>query len=237
MRRRKKPYGKIAILCIATLLVTYGMGKYFESLYLKYADYGGVQPVITQPIDEVKPSEGDLTSTEYVTQMGFYVYLIQNGVYSVEGGAKSQANLLEMDGFKTCVFYEDNYRIVSGIYLDKDKALNQIEEQRELGYENFLLEVEVPEFVYKVYNEEEKEDLERIISKFKKTIHNAQTYFDKLDDYQEIDISLINYEGEEDQVKEVINVIECYYSWQNSQDEGLENVFLGTLIKYLRNIQ
>lgn len=236
MRKRKTVYLKVVILCIATLILTYGMGKYFETMYLRYADYGGVKTIITDPNVDEKSSEADSEDTQYVAETGFSVFLIQNGVYSVKGGAESQASLLEMDGFKPCVYYENNYRVVTGIYIDKDKALSQIEKQRELGYDNFLLEVKVPDFVFQVYTEEEKFDLERIISKFKKTLSNTQAYFDNLEDYQTIDLSLVNYSGEEPQIIQVIEIIESYHSWHQNQDKEFRNLFLSALSKYLRKI-
>ena len=239
-RRRKKPYGKIAILCIATLLLSYGMGKYFESLYLKYADYGGVQPVITNPTDNTNSNEkngGDESQEKiFASSQGFSVYLIQNGVYSVEGGAKSQAALLELDGFKACVFYEDHYRIVSGIYLDKEKALSQIEKQRDLGFENFLLEVEVPDFLIEVSLEEEKEKVELILSKLSKSVSIAQRYFDKNGVYQTMDVANITYQGQDEKVLDILRIIESYSDWEVSQDGEKGNAFLGNLSKYLRSI-
>lgn len=239
MRKKNKTFVKMVFLLIGTLLFTYQMGKYFESLYLRYADYGGTRPIITDPTNGKEGNEDKNKSSEKIVARldGFTVYLIQNGVFSVEGGAKSQAKLLELDGFKTFVFYEDNYRIVSGVFLEKEMALSKIEKQRELGFDNFLLEIFVPDLLVEASSEEEKKEINLILSKFVKSVYNAQSYFDSSKNKKAIDLSEISYTGEDSIVLSKLVLIEDFSKWQDSQDDEKANLFLGNLNKYLRNIQ
>ncbi|SES65354.1 SPOR domain-containing protein [Anaerobranca gottschalkii] len=218
-RKKKRPFGKIFILIVVTILLTYGMGRYFEELVLKF---GGNN---SEPVDTNNKFE--------VIREVAEVYIIQNGVFTVSEGAQNQFAKLKAAGFHPVIVEEGNYRLITGIYLDKNWALSEVQLQKDLGFENYLVNITLPVFSLEVSTASEKKDIEAIFTSFNTILDNTQQYFinNLVVPLEDLDLS---YQGDKEEVQKMVELLELYKAWQRNPNDSAEKEYLQSLVKYLR---
>ncbi|SHJ96829.1 hypothetical protein SAMN02745227_01182 [Anaerobranca californiensis DSM 14826] len=220
-RKRKRPLGKIFILAVVTILLTYVMGRYFEELVLKFSGNNNSEPVDTNNKFEV---------FREVTE----VYIIQNGVFTVAEGAHNQFVKLKDAGFHPVMIEEGNYRLITGIYLDKDWAMSEVQLQKNLGFENYLVNITLPVFSLEVSTVNEKNKLETIFTSFNTLLENTQQYFINNLVVPIGDLEL-NYQGDKEEVLKMVELLELYKVWQTNPNDSEQKEYLQSLVKYLRS--
>lgn len=238
MKRRyikgnKNYIGRIIAISMLALVIVYPMGKYFETLLIKFGGQDA-QPIITNPIDEEQTQRNG--ESELVLESK-EILLIQNGVFSSAGGAQILGNELQVNEFESVLIEDEIFRVITGVYLNREKSLEVLAIQRDLGYENFLAEYTIPKtvFTFNEQNQENKLITEQILMLFDEVLENTQGFFIN-GEVKTISVHEANYPGEEKVLLDIVNVINEYNQWSKELTSENKDSYFNQLFKFIKNI-
>lgn len=243
MRRRyssrgnKKYIGHIIAISLLALVVAYPMGKYFETLLIRFG--GETQPTITNP----KGGE-DVNVVEEGTEVilkAREIILIQNGVFSTLGGAQTHGQNLQESEFEAILIEDDVIRVITGLYLDKDSPQNNLSKQRELGFDNFLAEYIIPETLITIKDNDEdtKAAVELTLLIFEEVLEKTHEYFltgevKTLSNHSGLDE--IHSITEQKILNDILQVISKYDTWTQTSSNQDRNEYFTVLFSFIKGM-
>ncbi|WP_353894278.1 hypothetical protein PRVXH_001073 [Proteinivorax hydrogeniformans] len=134
---------KLILLTVTAVISTYVMSNSMLALISQYGDpdtkAAGVVSEITE--EENKGEENKIGENGQVNQQSLdKVYIIQNGVFKEKQGAENLKTAINYHGFPAFIVEQDEeYRVFSNVHSEEKILRTILEQQREKGLDNYLV--------------------------------------------------------------------------------------------------